>query len=67
MGNGSPQVRREVWCDAYNKAVRLAKEHPRRKGRPKANDAESAMVKAAKVKAEEIKTPRMHLAKRLNT
>ncbi len=47
------EVRREVWREAYSEAVRLAKEHPRKKGRPRADDAESAMVMAAKAKAEE--------------
>ncbi len=36
-------------------AVQLAKEHPRKKGRPKADDTGSALVKAAKARAEEIK------------
>ena len=57
------EVRREVWREAYNEAVRLAKEHPRKKGRPKADDAESAMVKAAKAKAEEIKNSAYALGK----
>ncbi len=57
------EVRREVWREAYNEAVQLAKEHPRRKGRPRADDAESAMVKAAKAKAEEIKNSAYALGK----
>ncbi len=56
MGNGSlDEVRREVWREAYSEAVQLAKAHPRGKGRPKADDAEAAIVKAARIKAEEIK------------
>ena len=35
----------------YSEAVQLAKEHPRKKGRPKADDEEAAIVKA-KAKAE---------------
>lgn len=49
------EVRREVWREAYSEAVQLAKAHPRGKGRPKADDAEAAIIKAAKEKAEEIK------------
>ena len=60
------EVRREVWREAYGEAVQLAKEHPQKKGHPKADDEEAAIVKAAKAKAEEIKTPRMHWAKHLN-
>lgn len=53
----------EVWREAYNETVQLAKEHPRRKGRPKADDAEPAMVKPAKTKAEEIKNSAYALGK----
>lgn len=49
------EVRREVWREAYSETVQLAKAHPRGKGRPKADDAEAAIIKAAKEKAEEIK------------
>ena len=35
------EVRREVWREAYSEAVQLAKEHPRKKGRPKADDEEA--------------------------
>lgn len=57
------EVRREVWREAYSEAVQLAKEHPRGKGRPKADDAEAAIVKAAKAKAEEIKNSAYALGK----
>lgn len=57
------EVCREVWCEAYSEAVRLAKEHPRKKGRPKADDSESAIVRAAKAKAEEIKNSAYALGK----
>lgn len=57
------EVRREVWREAYNKAVQLVKAHPGKKGRPKANDAESAIVRAARAKAEEIKNSAYALGK----
>lgn len=57
------EVRREVWREAYNKAVQLAKAHPGKKGRPKADDAESAIVRAARAKAEEIKNSAYALGK----
>lgn len=57
------EVRREVWREAYSEAVQLAKEHPKGKGRPKADDAEAAIVKAAKAKAEEIKNSAYALGK----
>lgn len=57
------EVRREVWREAYDEAVQLAKAHPRGKGRPKADDAENAIVKAAKSKAEEIKNSAYALGK----
>ena len=57
------KVRREVWRDAYNEAQQLAKEHPRKVGRPKEDDIEAAKVKAAKAKAEEIKNSAYALGK----
>lgn len=57
------EVRREVWREAYSEAVQLAKKHPRGKGRPKADDAEAAIVKAAREKAEEIKNSAYALGK----
>ena len=57
------EVRREVWREAYSEAVQLAKAHPRGKGRPKADDAEAAIIKAAKEKAEEIKNSAYALGK----
>lgn len=57
------EVRREVWREAYSEAVQLAKEHPRGKGRPRTDDAEAAIVKAAKAKAEEIKNSAYALGK----
>lgn len=57
------EVRREIWREAYDETAQLAKDHPRKKGRPKAGDAESAMVKAAKAKADEIKNSAYTLGK----
>ncbi len=56
-------VRREVWREAYSEAVQLAKAHPRGKDRPKADDVEAVLVKAAKAKAEEIKNSAYALGK----
>ena len=57
------EVRREAWREAYSEAVQLARKPPRGKGRPKADDAEAAIVKAAKEKAEEIKNSAYALGK----
>ena len=57
------EVRREVWREAYNEALQPAREHPGKKGRPKADDAGAAMVKAARAKAEEIKNSAYALGK----
>jgi len=57
------EVRREVWREAYSEAVQLAKAHPRRKGRPREDDAEAAIVKAARARAEEIKNSAYALGK----
>lgn len=57
------EVRREVWCEAYNEAVELAKRHPRKKGSPKAGDPDTAIAVVAKEKAEEIKNSAYALGK----
>ncbi len=57
------EVRREVWREAYNEAVEIAKAHPCKKGRPKAGDAENAIINAAKAKADEIKNSAYALGK----
>lgn len=57
------EVRREVWREAYSEAQQLAKEHPRTKGRPKADDKNAAIVAAAKARAEEIKNSAYALGK----
>jgi len=49
------EVRKDIWHDAYNEYKELKNENPRSKGRPKKNDQESAIINAAKVKADEIK------------
>ena len=46
------EVRKEIWRKAYAQAVRISKEHPRRRGRPKTDDSESAMKSASKTKAD---------------
>ena len=57
------EVRREVWREAHDKAVSLANEHPRGRGRPKADDDDAKMIAAAKAKAEEIKNSAYALGK----
>ena len=41
--------------DAYSEYKQVKKDNPRGKGRPKKDDPELAIVKAAKAKADEIK------------
>ena len=57
------EVRREVWREAYNETEQLAKENPRKAGRPKEDDPTTAMLRAAKAKAEEIKNSAYALGK----
>ncbi len=57
------EVRREVWRDAYTEFTRLSKEHPRQKGRPKDGDPKTAILNAAKAKADEIKNSAYALGK----
>ena len=57
------EVRREVWREAYAEFINLSKEHPRKKGRPKADDPEAAILNAAKAKADEIKNSAYALGK----
>ena len=57
------EVRREVWREAYDEALQLAKEHHGKKGRPSADDVEAAMVKAVRAKANEIKNSAYALGK----
>lgn len=44
------EVRREVWREAYDEALQLAKEHHGKKGRPSADDVEAARDKANEIK-----------------
>lgn len=57
------EVRREAWRNAYNEAQQLAKENPRKTGRPKENDADATKIKAARAKANEIKNSAYALGK----
>mgnify|MGYP007121542751 FL=1 len=43
------EVRKDIWHDAYSEYKQVKKDNPRGKGRPKKNDPEFAIVKAAKV------------------
>lgn len=49
------EVRKDIWHDAYSEYKQVKKDNPRDKGRPKKDDPELAIVKAAKAKADEIK------------
>ena len=49
------EIRKDIWHDAYSEYKQVKKDNPRGKGRPKKNDPELAIVKAAKAKADEIK------------
>lgn len=49
------EVCRDRWRKAYEEASHLAKEHPQKRGHPKANDRVAAAIKAARSKASEIK------------
>ena len=49
------EVRKDIWHDAYSEYKQVKKDTPCGKGRPKKDDPELAIVKAAKAKADEIK------------
>lgn len=49
------EVRKDIWHDAYSEYKQIKKDNPCGKGRPKKDDPELAIVKAAKAKADEIK------------
>ena len=57
------EVRREDWNEAYAEVKQLKKEHPRGKGRPKEDDPSTAIIRAAKEKAEDIKNSAYALGK----
>ena len=42
------EVRKDIWHDAYSEYKQVKKDNPRGKGRPKKDDPEFAIVKAAK-------------------
>ena len=49
------EVRKDIWHDACSEYKQVKKDNPCGKGRPKKDDPELAIVKAAKAKADEIK------------
>lgn len=49
------EVRKDIWHDAHSEYKQVKKDNPCSKGRPKKDDPELAIVKAAKAKADEIK------------
>ena len=49
------EVRKDIWHEAYSEYKQVKKDNPRGKGRPKKDDSELAIVKAAKAKADAIK------------
>lgn len=57
------EVRREVWREANNDVQQLKKEHPQKAGRPKEDDTEAAIFRAAKKLAEDIKNSAHALGK----
>ena len=57
------KVRREVWREAHQTATQAAREHPRGKGRPGADNADALIVAAVKAKADEIKNAAYTLGK----
>lgn len=57
------EVRKDIWHDAYSEYKQIKKDNPYGKGRPKKDDPELAIVKAAKVKADEIKSSAYALGK----
>ena len=57
------EVRKDRWRAAYEKAQKLSKENPQKRGRPKADDGIAAEVQAARSKASEIKNSSYTLGK----
>ena len=49
------EVRKDIWHDAYSEYKQVKKDNPRGKGRPRKDNPELAIVKAARAKADEIK------------
>lgn len=56
-------VRREAWREACKESEAIAKQHPRKPGRPKEGDPNTAIIRAAREKAEEIKNSAYALGK----
>ena len=57
------EVKKDIWHDACSEYKQVKKDNPCGKGRPKKDDPELAIVKAAKVKADEIKSSAYALGK----
>ena len=57
------EVRKNRWRVTYEKAQKLARDNPKRRGRPKADDEIAASVQAAKARASEIKNSGYTLGK----
>lgn len=57
------EVRKDRWHEAYAKAKEMAKENPRKPGRPKADDNVSLAISKAKAAAKEIKDSSYTLGK----
>ena len=49
------EVRKDIWHDAYSEYKQVKKDNLRGKGRPKKDDSELAILKAAKAKTDKIK------------
>ena len=57
------EVRREVWREAYQESQAIVKQHPGKPGRPKENDPDTAIIRAAREKADAIKNSAYTLGK----
>ena len=49
------EVRRDRWRVAHDRVKQLKEEHPQKPGRPRADNKEAAIIRAAQKKADEIK------------
>ena len=58
------EVRKDIWHDAYSEYKQVKKDNPHGKGRPKKDDPELAIVKAAKVKAYALGKAPEHLTEK---
>ena len=56
-------VRKERWHAAHEKAIQLANDHPQKRGKPRADDRNAAMVHDARKTASEIKGAAYSLGK----